>query len=97
MKAMVKDLVNLEEAAIRREVIRMRLVLRETVVGRGSAGMKKRCDATAEIAALQFETHASRVQFLEIEAAALQAQIEVKESVGVSKPNMEPPCHAANR
>ena len=93
MTAMVKDLVNLEEAAIRREVIRMRLVLRETVVGRGSAGMKKRCDATAEIAALQFETHASRVQLLETEAAAVQAQIDAQESAAILNPYVEPTCH----
>ena len=50
--AMVKYLVDIEEAAIRREAMRMRLGLHGAVVGRGSDGMIKVCDAAAEIAAL---------------------------------------------
>ena len=49
---MVKYLVDIEEAAIRREAMRMRLGLHGAVVGRGSDGMIKVCDAAAEIAAL---------------------------------------------
>ena len=52
MTAMVKDLVDLEEAAIRREAMRMRLGLSGAVVGRGGAGMRKGGDAAAELAAL---------------------------------------------
>ena len=61
MTVMVKDLFDLEEAVIRREEMRMRLGLRATVVGIGGAGMIKGGDAAAEIAALEFETHASSV------------------------------------
>ena len=68
---MVKDLANLEEAAIR-----MRLGLCGEVVGRGGADMRKGGEATVELAALEFESHESRVQFLEIEAASIQAQID---------------------
>ena len=50
MTAMVKDLVNLEAAAIRREAMRMRLGLRGAVVGRGGAGMRKGGDAAVELA-----------------------------------------------
>ena len=88
MAVMVKDLVNIEEVLIRRESIRMRLGLRGAVVGRGGAGMRKVGDAAAELAALEFETHLSCVQFFEIEAAALQAQIDAQESAGISKPNV---------
>ena len=52
MTEMVKDLVDLEETAIMREAMRMRLGLRGAVVGRGGAGMRKGGDAAAEIAAL---------------------------------------------
>ena len=97
MTAMVKDLVNLEAAARRREAMRMRLGLRCTVAGRGGSGLRKGGDAAAELAALDLDTHASRVKFLEIEAAAVQAQIDAQESAGVSKSNVEPPCHAADR
>ena len=97
MKVMVKYLVDLEKTAMRREVIRIRLGLRGTVVGREGAGMRKGGDAAADLASLEFETHASRLKFLEIEAAAVQAHIDTQESVGVSKPNVEPPCHTTNR
>ena len=50
----------------------MRLSLRGVVVRRGGDGMRKGGDAAAELEALQFETHAYRVLFLEIEAAAVQ-------------------------
>ena len=50
--------------------------------------MRKVGDAAAELAALEFETHLSCVQFLEIEEAALQAQIDAQESAGISKPNV---------
>ena len=66
MTAMVKDLVYLEEASIRREAMMMRLGLSGAVVGKGGASMRKVGDAAAELAALEFETHDSRVQFLEI-------------------------------
>ena len=66
MTAMVKDLVYLEEASIRREAMMMRLGLSGAVVGKGGASMIKVGDAAAELAALEFETHDSRVQFLEI-------------------------------
>ena len=59
--------------------------------------MRKGGDAAAELAALEFETHASCVNLLEIEAASVQAQIYAQESAGVSNPNVEPPCHTANR
>ena len=96
MTAIVKDLVDLEETAIRRNVTRMRMVLYGVVVGRGDAGMRKVGDSAEELADLEFETHNSRVQFLEIEADAAQAKIDVQESVGVSKPNVEPPFHTAD-
>ena len=41
MTMLAKDLVNLEEVAIRREVIRMRLGLCGAVLGRVGAGMRK--------------------------------------------------------
>ena len=69
MTAMVKCLVDLEEAAIRRDTMRMRLGLCGAVVGRGGVGMRKGGDAAAELAALDFEIHDSCVQLLEIEAA----------------------------
>ena len=71
MKVMVKDLVDIEDAEIRRKVMGMRLGLRGALVGRGSAGMIKGGEANAKLAALEFETHSSRVQFLEIEAATV--------------------------
>ena len=49
---MVKDLVGLEEAAISRETMIMRLGLRVAVVGRGGSGMRKGGDAPAELSAL---------------------------------------------
>ena len=52
MTAMVKDLVDLEEAAIRRKAMRMRLGLCGALVGRGGDGTRKGGDATAELAAL---------------------------------------------
>ena len=52
MTAMVKDLVDLEKATIRREVMRMRLGLRVAVVDRGVSGMRKGCDAALELASL---------------------------------------------
>ena len=52
MTAMVKDLVDLEEAALRREAMRMRLVLCSALVGRGVSGMRKGFDAAAELTAL---------------------------------------------
>ena len=97
MTVMVKDLVDIEETAITREETRTRLGLRGAVVGRGDAGMIKRGDNAAELAALEFETHAYPVQFLEIEAPTVQAQIDMQESVGVSNPNVEPPCHTTDR
>ena len=97
MAVMVKDLVNIEEVLIRRESIRMRLGLRGAVVGRGGAGMRKVGDAAAELAAPEFETHVSHVQFLEIEAAAVQAQLDAQETVGVSNSNVEPPCHTSDQ
>ena len=96
MIAMLKDLVGIYEAEIKREAMRMRLGLRGTLVGRVGYVMRKGGYASAELAALEFETHASRVQFLEIEAAAVQAQIDAQESVGVSKINLEPNFHTAN-
>ena len=51
MTAMVKNLVNLEEAEIRREAMRIRLGLCGTVAGRGGAGMRKGVDAAVELAA----------------------------------------------
>ena len=56
---MVKDLVDLEETAIRREEVRMSLVLHGAVVGRGGSRMRKGGDNAAELAALEFETHPS--------------------------------------
>ena len=73
MTEMVKDLVDLEETAIMREAMRMRLGLRGAVVGRGGAGMIKGVDTAADLSSLEFETHASHVKFFEIEAAAVQA------------------------
>ena len=64
MTAMVKYLVDLEEKSIRREAMRIRMDLRGAVVGRGGAGMRKGGDAAVELAALEFETHASCLQFL---------------------------------
>ena len=58
--------------------------------------MRKGDDDATELASLEFDTHASRVQLLEIEVAAVQAQIDAQESAGVSNPNVEPPCHTAN-
>ena len=52
MTAMVKDLVDLEKATIRRKVMRMRLGLRVAVVDRGVSGMRKGCDAALELASL---------------------------------------------
>ena len=83
MTAMVKDLVGLEEALIRREVMRMILGLCVASVIIGGAGMIKGSDAAAELASLEFGTHASCVQYLEIEASAVQAQIDAQESAGV--------------
>ena len=67
--------------------MRLRLGLCGAVVGRGGVGMRKGGDAAAEIVDLEFETHASCVHLLEIESAAVQAQIDAEESAGVSKPN----------
>ena len=78
MTEMVKYLVYLEETAIRRDVTRTRLGLRGAVLGRGGAGMIKGGDAAAEIAAICFETHTSRVKVLEIEADAVQANIDAQ-------------------
>ena len=50
MTEMVKDLVDLEEALMRREAMRMRLLV--VVVGRGGAGMRKGGDAAAQLVAL---------------------------------------------
>ena len=58
--------------------------------------MIKGVDAAVDLVVLEFATHASRVQFLEIEAAAVQAQIDAQESAGVSKLNVEPNFHTAN-
>ena len=74
----------------------MRLGLCGPVVGIGGDGTRKGGDAAEELVALEFDTRASRVQLLEIEAASVQAQIDAQESAGVSKPNVEPPCHTAN-
>ena len=52
MTPMVKDLVDLEEAEIKREAMRMRLGLCGALVVRGGAGMRKGGDAAAELAAL---------------------------------------------
>ena len=52
MTAMVKDLFDLEEASIRREAMRMRLVLRGAVLGRGGSGIRKVGDAAEELATL---------------------------------------------
>ena len=52
MTAMVKDLVDLEKAAIRKEAMMMRLGLRGTLVGRLGDVMRKGGDAAAELAAL---------------------------------------------
>ena len=65
-------------------------------MGIGGAGMRKGGDAAAEPSALEFETHSSCVQFLEIEAAALQTQIDAQKSAGISNTNVEPPCHTDN-
>ena len=59
--------------------------------------MRKGGDTDAELAALEFDTHASRVKFLEIEAAAIQAHIDAQESAGVSNPNVQPPCHTTDQ
>ena len=61
MTVMVKDLVDIKEAVIRKEAMRMRLGLRATVAAIGGAGMIKGGEAATEIAALEFETHASSV------------------------------------
>ena len=95
--ATVKDLVDIEDTEIRREAMKTRMGLRGALVGRGGAGMRKGGDAAVELADLEFEAHASYVQFLEIELSAVQAQIDVQESSGVSKPNVEQPCHTSNR
>ena len=97
MIAMLKDLVGIYEAEIKREAMRMRLGLRGAVVGRGGAGMRKGGDTSAELAALEFETHSSRVQFLEIQATIVQAKMDAQEITVVSNPNVEPPCHTADR
>ena len=76
MTAMMKDLVNIEDSAIRMEVMRMRMGLCGEVVGRGGDGTRKGGDAAAELAALDFEIHDSCVQLLEIEAANVQAKID---------------------
>ena len=52
MTAVVKDLVDLEKAAIRKEAMRMRLGLRGTLVGRVGYVMRKGGYAAAELAAL---------------------------------------------
>ena len=65
MTTMVKDLVNIEEIAIRRETMRMRLGLCCAVLGRGGAGTRKGGDGAEEIATIDFETHAYCVQLLE--------------------------------
>ena len=49
MTATVKYRVNLEEAVIRREAMRMRLGLRGAVVGREGAGMRNIRDTSAEL------------------------------------------------
>ena len=59
--------------------------------------MTRAIDAAVELAALQYETHDFRVHFLEIEVAALQAQIDAQENTGVSNHNVGPPCHTGNR
>ena len=97
MTAMVKDLVDIEETVIRKEVMRTRLGLSGAVVGRGGSGMRRGVDAAVELSAIEFETHASLVHFLDIGAVDVQLQIDAQESAGVSNPNMEPPCHTANR
>ena len=94
---MVKDLVDIEKTAIRREAVRMSMGLRGAVVGRGGSGMRKGGDDAAELAALEFETHPSCVKFLEIEASTVQVKIDAQESAGVSNPNVEPPCQTADR
>ena len=71
----------------------MRMRLELMVVGRGGAGTRKGGDAAAEITARVFDTHVDQVQFLEIEAAAVQAQIYAQESAGISNLNVEPSCH----
>ena len=96
MTAMLKDLVDIEETAIRREAMRTRLGICGAVLGRRDTVMRKGDDDATELASLEFDTHASRVQLLEIEVAAVQAQIDAQESAGVSNPNVEPPCHTAN-
>ena len=65
MTTMVKDLVNIEETAIRRETMRMRLGLCGAVLGGGGAGTRKGGDAAEEIATIDFETRAYCVQLLE--------------------------------
>ena len=97
MISMVKDLVNLEETEIRREAMRLRLGLCGAVVGRGGVGMRKGGDAAAEIVDLEFETHASCVHLLEIESAAVQAQIDAQESAGVSNPNVGLTCRTVDQ
>ena len=52
MTEMGKDLFDPEEAGIRREAMMMRLGISGTVVGRGSAGMRKGGDAAAHLTAL---------------------------------------------
>ena len=49
--SMVKDMVYLDEAEIRREATGMRLGLCGAIVGRGSAGTRKKDGTAAEIAA----------------------------------------------
>ena len=97
MTSMVKDLADLEEATIRREAMRTTLGPRAAVVGRGDAGMSKGGESATEVAAQEFEAHASCVYFLEIEVAVVQAEIDVQESAGVSNHNVEPPCHTSDQ
>ena len=56
MKVMVRDLVDLEEAEIIREAMKMRLGLRGKVVGRGGYSMRKVCDTATELAALMYSS-----------------------------------------
>ena len=58
--------------------MRMRMGICGEVVVRGGDGTRKGGDAAAELVALDFDTHASRVQFLEIEAADVQARIHLQ-------------------
>ena len=94
---MVKDLVDLEDTAIRREEVRTSLGLHGAVVGRGGSRMRKGGDNAVELAALEFETHPSCVKFLEIEVSTVQVKIDAQEIAGVSNPNVKPPCQTADR